>query len=287
MSTTQTTKKIGGSAAPDVTKADMVNLPYEPLTDDFTMGHFIAASPFGPTKHSSWQLHGLLDGLSTPALRELHDLAGRILDSRTPSGISAFGDINVASLRTILDRLGTAAPDMVVRDDLGQTVGIVEVKGEAAATQATEAADPPKAFTAFKEVASWLDARDEEITQLIGVGRTTPYSWERDGREPRRGSVRKLFETHATLAAIRDRLGEGGLHRWLNSGEPSRRDLILQGDLVRLERDVRQLLFERRDTGVDLTWRSDPVPDPEVEPEEQATSTARPSHRKARRARIR
>lgn len=288
MSNAQITKKLASSAAAEVTNTEMVDLPYAPPVEDYTIGHFIMGSPFAPTsKHSSWQLEGLLEGLSTPALRHLHFLSGRILDSRTPSGISAFGDVNVTGLETILGHFGPAGPDVVVLDDLGRRVGIVEVKGGASAAPATDVANPPKAFAAFKDLASWLDAPDEEITKLIGVGRTTPYSWERDGRDPRRGSVRKLFETHATLAAIRDRLGEGGLHRWLNSGEPSRRDLVLRGDLADLERDVHQLLFRPRDTGVDLAWRPDREPDPTSEPEDQAASAARPSHRKARRAPIR
>lgn len=58
------------------------------------------------------------------------------------------------------------------------------------------------AFRAFKELAVWLNRTERETAQLVGVGRTTPYTWERDGREPRPRSARRLYETHAFVRQL-------------------------------------------------------------------------------------
>jgi hypothetical protein len=104
------------------------------------------------------------------------------------------------------------------------------------------ASDPP-AYEAFKALGRWLNADDAAIADMVGVGRTTPYTWRRDGREPRAATSQRIYEYHATLDALRRRLGIGGLRRWLHEGVTPRRDLLLAGDLERLERDVHEILF--------------------------------------------
>jgi hypothetical protein len=106
------------------------------------------------------------------------------------------------------------------------------------------AGDPP-AYEAFKALGRWLDADDAAIADMVGVGRTTPYTWKRDGREPRPATAQRIYEHHATLDALRRRLGIGGLRRWLHEGITPRRDVLLAGDLERLEGDVHAVLFRR------------------------------------------
>lgn len=107
------------------------------------------------------------------------------------------------------------------------------------------ASDPP-AYEAFKALGRWLNADDAAIADMVGVGRTTPYTWKRDGREPRAATSQQIYEYHATLDALRRRLGIGGLRRWLHEGVTPRRDeLLTTGDLKRLERDVHEVLFRR------------------------------------------
>ena len=50
------------------------------------------------------------------------------------------------------------------------------------------------AFRAFRELARLLRVSDDELTHVIGIGRTTPYAWERVGREPRPNTVRRLYQ---------------------------------------------------------------------------------------------
>jgi hypothetical protein len=142
--------------------------------------------------------------------------------------------------------------------------------------------DPP-AYEAFKALGRWLNADDAAIADMVGVGRTTPYTWKRDGREPRAATSQRIYEHHATLDAVRRRLGIGGLRRWLHEGVIPRRDVLLAGDLEHLEPDVHAVLF-RRAPGqrVDLAGA----------PEDTAPAAAapggrplRPSGRRPRRSR--
>jgi hypothetical protein len=144
------------------------------------------------------------------------------------------------------------------------------------------ASDPP-AYEAFKALGRWLNADDAAIADMVGVGRTTPYTWKREGREPRAATSQRIYEYHATLDALRRRLGIGGLRRWLHEGITPRRDVLLAGDLEHLERDVHGVLFRRAPTQrVDLA----------AAPEDTAPAGAaagerplRPSGRRPRRSR--
>jgi hypothetical protein len=102
------------------------------------------------------------------------------------------------------------------------------------------------AFDAFKDLVRWLRATDDEVASMIGVGRTTPYAWKREGREPRRSTVRKLFQTHAVLAGLVNKLGEEPAVEWLVLDDPSRRERVLAGDLAAVQNEARPLLFGRR-----------------------------------------
>ncbi len=145
-----------------------------------------------------------------------------------------------------------------------------------------ELTDPP-AYEAFKALGRWLNADDAAIADMVGVGRTTPYTWKRDGREPRAATSQRIYEYHATLDALRRSLGIGGLRHWLHEGVTPRREWLLAGDLEHLERDVHTVLFRRApDQRVDLA----------AAPEDTAPAAAapgglplRPSGRRPRRSR--
>jgi hypothetical protein len=101
----------------------------------------------------------------------------------------------------------------------------------------------PAAYRAFKDLVRWLDADDMQIADMVGIGRTTPYTWKREGREPRTATAQRIYEHHATLDSLRRRLGANELRRWLHEGIPTRRDRLLAGGLEALEGDVHALLF--------------------------------------------
>jgi hypothetical protein len=138
--------------------------------------------------------------------------------------------------------------------------------------------EAPQAYVAFKKLGEWLDADDDEVARAIGIGRTTPYAWRRDGHEPRAATVRRLYELHTVLDAMRRELGRTRFLAWLSVGSPSRRDALLNGDLAAVAKDVDTLLFAATRTP-DLAWAPERPKDSaaDIEPFE-----ARPSERAKR-----
>jgi hypothetical protein len=142
----------------------------------------------------------------------------------------------------------------------------------------------PNAYRAFKEIGKWLVAGDEEVADAVGVGRTTPYSWRRDGREPRRGTAQRIYEFHAVLNAVRRQLGQERFSLWLLGGEPSRRDALLAGDLESIATSVDAVLFRSERPRSDLAWRGE-----DAGPVEDSSKgdAPRASRRRPRRAQLR
>lgn len=103
----------------------------------------------------------------------------------------------------------------------------------------------PAAYRAFKDLGRWLDAEDGQVADMVGIGRTTPYTWKREGREPRAATAQRIYEYHATLDSLHRRLGAEGLRRWLHEAVPARRESLLSGNLSSLEGDVHRVLFRR------------------------------------------
>lgn len=150
-----------------------------------------------------------------------------------------------------------------------------------AAPEDVSARTDPAAYRAFKDLGRWLDAEDGQIADMVGIGRTTPYTWKREGREPRAATAQHIYEHHATLDALQRRLGVDGLRRWLHEGVPPRRDAVLAGDLASLERDVHEVLFRRPvDSQIDLAA----APEGSTAAARAKSPAVRPSGRRPRRA---
>lgn len=143
-------------------------------------------------------------------------------------------------------------------------------------------AGAPPAYRAFKDLARWLDAEDAQVAEMVKIGRTTAYTWNRDGREPRPATAQRIYEHHATLDALGRRLGTDGLRSWLHEGVPPRRDALLNGRLASLESDVHAVLFrqsaERR---IDLSAAPEEI-GPVVERTEAEPKPVRSSGRRPR-----
>lgn len=154
----------------------------------------------------------------------------------------------------------------------------------AVAAPAPIASTEPTAYKAFKDLASWLEAEDSQIADMVGIGRTTPYAWKREGHEPRAATAQRIYEHHATLDSLSRRLGAAGLHRWLREGSPTRRDRLLNGDLEALERDIHTILFRRsRERRYDLAAAPDEDAPRDAVSDSATSQTVRPSGRRPRR----
>jgi len=147
------------------------------------------------------------------------------------------------------------------------------------ATHGHAIADDPPAYRAFKDLGVWLNAGDDQVADMLGIGRTTPYAWKREGREPRPETARRIYEYHAVLDSLRRRLGSSEFQMWLREGNPSRHDRLLAGELESLDRDVHAVLFQPVAAGrPDLGWAPEPA---------AAAVASDPSARAPRRARRR
>ena len=105
-----------------------------------------------------------------------------------------------------------------------------------------------RAYRACKDLAAWLELNDEDIAKIVGVARTTLYSWKR-GAEPRkRSAARKLYQLHGTVRALRNRLGAERLRSWLNEGSPRPITLLEQRKHEDFERLADAVIFPRDGT---------------------------------------
>ena len=105
-------------------------------------------------------------------------------------------------------------------------------------------------YRACKDLGSWLGVSDEDVASMVGVGRTTLYSWKR-GAEPRRPAIaRQLYQLHAVLRALYSQLGEDALRHWLKHGSPCPQTLLEQRDFDLFERLADEVLFPRDDKPV-------------------------------------
>lgn len=159
----------------------------------------------------------------------------------------------------------TSIPDQCWPETYTGTIGLFQMLavGSARNPDPWEAPpDPPgepmpPAYRAFKEIGVRLGAGDEQVARAVGIGRTTVYSWYRDGREPRRGTARRIYELQSVISSLYRKLGDEGLAAWLRTGSPSRRERLLEGDLEMLNQEIDSALFHDEPGSLDLAWRGE------------------------------
>jgi len=123
-----------------------------------------------------------------------------------------------------------------------------QLSGEVVTVDPITLATVPRsaAYSKFKQVAGWLGVSDLEAARIVGVGRTTPYAWERDAHEPRPSRAGKLYEYHSLLGSVLRSLGPTGLQTWLSSGIPSPRQRLVAGNLAAAYDAAHDLIFSTR-----------------------------------------
>lgn len=175
--------------------------------------------------------------LSTPQLR--YYLLATGIARRMPLTGSSWMALALAVGTVALTGTAAIVPTpFIVRQPTGAVVAIDPV---------TVGSIPRSvAYNKFKETANWLGVTDEEATKILGVGRTTPYAWERRAHEPRPSKAGRLFEYHALLAGLVRTVGSQGLENWLSSGSPQPRHLLRKGDLAGAYDAAHGLIFSDR-----------------------------------------
>lgn len=117
-----------------------------------------------------------------------------------------------------------------------------------------------RAYRTFVELADWLGLTQAQTADLLGMGRTTPLAWNREGHEPQPARARRLYQAHALVSTLLRRLGSEEMHRWMEAGNPSPLDLIAEGDVTGADDLADELIFGTAPSRERLSaWVDEPI----------------------------
>jgi transcriptional regulator with XRE-family HTH domain len=103
------------------------------------------------------------------------------------------------------------------------------------------------ALAAFNRLRHALSLTDEETARVVGIGRTTFYSWQR-GTDPRSSTIRELYELDALVVSLLRAIGDAGLQDLLHLRQSSGQtlhELIRDGHTEELRDRARAAIFSR------------------------------------------
>ncbi len=123
------------------------------------------------------------------------------------------------------------------------------VRAPAAASSTSQQA-ARRALAAVRNLCDWLEVPEDQVAQMAGFSRRSLPNWRAGGGVYPK-TVRRLFELHALVHGLVDRLGRTGANAWLaqrsaaSGASMTRRELLATGpDGVRAVLDEAQpLLF--------------------------------------------
>lgn len=102
---------------------------------------------------------------------------------------------------------------------------------------------PSRAYSAFTELATWLEMSHDELAKVVDVSRTTvSMSWKKGVEPHNKAKARRIYELHSVVAALHTTLGPD-LARWLKQGRPCPRVLLEQRKYERFERRADEVIF--------------------------------------------
>jgi hypothetical protein len=167
-----------------------------------------------------------------------------------------FGNWNQTPL---LDEFGEL---QVIAPDCGSQV--VRLGVEPVPTDDTELNDalPPSAVQAVADISDWLRLSSPAAVELCGVSLRAYRYWTSGDTVPRQRTVHHLFDVHAFLSQLFDRLGYTDARLWLVSA-PTTQTGGKRLELLHDEAGLRQLL---RDAGnlIFAAGRQAEDPSPEI-----------------------
>lgn len=121
---------------------------------------------------------------------------------------------------------------------------------------------------AFQRLRESLPITDDELADIVGVGRTTPYKWMREGTAPKPKTLRHIMRLDAIVRGLRAFYGADQLNEWLVVGVPPPLQMLRNGAIDAFERRSHAAIFKpptTRPVGYDveaapLPARTVPVP---------------------------
>jgi hypothetical protein len=60
-------------------------------------------------------------------------------------------------------------------------------------------------FRAFSDLKNWLNLTSTQLAELLGIKRTTPNAWKREGRTPREETRHRLYQLHSYVGSLAGR----------------------------------------------------------------------------------
>lgn len=114
------------------------------------------------------------------------------------TGFSDFEPLRVALSSNIFRHSLTSYSDLLSASGIAALPAI-------APTRRSKPAHTPDAFTAFTELKGWLHLTSTQLAGLLGIKRTTPNAWKREGRTPRAETEMRLMRLHRYIADLAER----------------------------------------------------------------------------------
>ena len=104
----------------------------------------------------------------------------------------------------------------------------------------------PRATQAYvEELLKWLQCTYDDLASMTDISRRAFFYWRQTGAIPRPTNLRSLLRLHSLVGALVRRFGPAGARAWLDAGDPAPRDVLLQGDIIRVESLFRESLMRQ------------------------------------------
>jgi len=105
---------------------------------------------------------------------------------------------------------------------------------------------PRRDFThiaAYQRLRDALPLADEELAEVLGVGRTTPYKWSREGSAPKAKTLRIILQLDAIVRGLIASRGRADFDEWLVLGDPTPVQLLREHSIDLFERRAHAAIF--------------------------------------------
>jgi hypothetical protein len=170
---------------------------------------------------------------------------------------------------------------VVQRWEGGWSSGFTTLPDEFSVGGSLEATNP-SSVVYVSELIRWLGATYDDLAKMTGISRRAFFYWKQTGATPRASSVRSLLRIHSLIGALVRRFGLPGARKWLDTGDPTPRATLLEGDIWRVENLFRRSFMSQPDGRERYARRMDES-SVTLELEQQQESTFRRANRRPRR----
>jgi DNA-binding XRE family transcriptional regulator len=215
--------------------------------------------------------------VTAPRSRFEMELAQIIIPSDSPALELVFSARHAFVPASSLERPTEAAapPSALHEDAQTRSVAPLETIVPAALPSPTRSMEHVAAFQRLREA---LPLTDDELALVVGVGRTTPYKWNREGSSPQPKTRRLLLRLDAIVRGLLASQDRAEFDQWLLVGDPAPIQLLRDQAIEIFERLAHAAIFKpasQRSPGYDLDAL--PLPQRSVAPPSIAPRRAKVS----------